>query len=95
MTVKARKLPAGFVYPINRRSLKDALRPVSDHVGAVELGGISSSEKPLKQHGAGQESWFWIGMVYTLWVEGSCQFRVRIEGLRKERIETSPRPLSG
>jgi len=88
MTVKAKKLPAGFAYPINRRALKDALRPVSDHVGVVELGGISSSEKPLKQQGASRESWFWIGMVYALWVEGSCQFRVRIEGVRRESIET-------
>ncbi|HEV7509861.1 MAG TPA: hypothetical protein VGS07_33620 [Thermoanaerobaculia bacterium] len=88
MTVKARKLPAGFAYPINRRALKDALRSVSDHVGVVELGGISWSEKPLKQQGAGRESRFWIGNVDVLWVEGSCQFRVRIEGVRKERIET-------
>jgi len=88
MIVKARRLPAGFAFPITRRVLKDCLRPFSDHVDVVELGGISSSEKSLDPIGSALERWFWIGLVDATWSEGRCQFRVKIEGVRRERIET-------
>lgn len=77
-----KRLPAGFSFPLSKRSIKDGLGEYIDLFRKIEISGISYSERSPTTSFLRR---YWAGIL-TANNDGGWSFDLQIEGLRDENL---------